>query len=83
MKINFKTGGMLSEVLPADAKNDEAVLDIPEGSTPTDVMAFFGLPEDDFYLVILNDVVVPKARRSITTLCENDELGIFPPLKGG
>jgi len=83
MKINFKTGGMLADVLPAGADDDQAVLDMPEGATIIDVMARLGLPEDDFYLVILNDVVCPKTTRSTTVLSDGDELGIFPPLKGG
>ncbi len=83
MKINFKTGGMLADVLPAGADDDQAVLDMPEGATIIDVMARLGLPEDDFYLVILNDAVCPKPARSKTVLNDSDELGIFPPLKGG
>ncbi len=83
MKINFKTGGLLSDILPAGARDDQAVLDMPEGSVITDVMVQLGLPEDDFYLVILNDAVCPKSARSKTVLNDSDELGIFPPLKGG
>jgi len=83
MKITFKTGGMMGELLPAGAKDDQAVIDMPEGAAVTDVMAYFDLPLDEFYLVILNDVVVPKTTRPETILHEGDELGIFPPLKGG
>ncbi len=83
MKINFKTGGMISDVLPTGSMDDQAVLDMPDGSVVTDVMAMLGLPEDEFYLVILNDVVCPKTIRSTTILNDGDELGIFPPLKGG
>ena len=83
MKIKFKTGGIMSDILPADATDDEIDLNLKDGATTIDVMAHFNLPEDDFYLVILNDVVMPKAQRSLTELKEGDELGIFPPLKGG
>ena len=83
MKITFKTGGLLAEMLPADAVDDAMGLELPDGSTPIDVMAHFDLPEDDFYLVILNDEVIPKSRREMTVLRDGDELGIFPPLKGG
>jgi len=83
MKINFKTGGLLSDILPAGSSDDQAVLDMTEGATIVDVMARLGLPEEDFYLVILNDVVCPKTTRSTQVLNDGDELGIFPPLKGG
>ena len=69
--------------MPAGSKNDEAFIDFDEGVTPIDVMTQLGLPLDDFYLVILNDAVVPKAKRATTVLVEGDTLGIFPPLKGG
>jgi len=83
MKINFKTSSMLADVLPAGTDDDQAEIDMPEGATIIDVMARLGLPEDDFYLVILNDMVCPKTARSTTVLSDGDELGIFPPLKGG
>ena len=83
MKLTFKTGGIMSDLLPAGSSDEQAVIDMPEGATIPDVMAHFDLPVDDFYLVILNDTVVPKAARPETTLQEGDELGIFPPLKGG
>lgn len=83
MKITFKTGGLLSDLLPAGSRDDEAVIEIADTATPVDVMHQLGLPEDDFYLVILNDEVVPVAERSATGLKPGDELGIYPPLKGG
>ena len=83
MKITFKTSGIMSEILPADASDDQMMLEVADGATITDVMAQLNLPEDEFYLIILNDVVSPKAVRSKTVLNEGDELGIFPPLKGG
>jgi len=83
MKITFKTGGIISDLLPADAEDEQAVIDMSDDATIPDVMAYFDLPLDDFYLVILNDTVVPKAARSETVLREGDELGIFPPIKGG
>ena len=35
------------------------------------------------YLIALNGEIVPENRRPDTTLHENDELSIMPPLKGG
>lgn len=83
MKITFKTGGLLGDILPPDAKDDEAVLEVAEKATPIDVLRQLELPEDEFYLVILNDEVVPVAERKTTLLAPGDELGVYPPLKGG
>ncbi len=46
-------------------------------------MGQLGLPAEDQYLVMLNGEVLQVARRGETKLAENDELGLFPPLKGG
>lgn len=83
MKITFKTSGIMSDLVLPGVNDDQAELDVAEGATITDVMAQLDLPEDDFYLIILNDVVSPKAARSTTVLSAGDALGIFPPLKGG
>lgn len=83
MKINFKTSGIMSDLLLPGLNDDQAEIDVAEGATITDVIAQLDLPEDDFYLIILNDVVSPKVARSTTVLNAGDNLGIFPPLKGG
>lgn len=83
MNITFRTGGLLGEHLPPGSGEDEAELDVKPGATPIDVMKQLGFPLEDFYLIIVNDEVVPQERWGSETLGENDVLGIFPPLKGG
>ena len=83
MRIKVKTGGLLGQHLPEGSERNRAELDIDEGSGPLDVMRLLGMPEEDSYMIILNEEIVPTAQRPETVLRENDELGIFPPLKGG
>ena len=83
MRIKVKTGGLLGEYLPAGSAPNRAEIDVEDGSGPLDVMRVLGMPDDQPYLIILNQAVVPTAERPTTKLTENDELGIFPPLKGG
>ncbi|MGI9414070.1 MAG: MoaD/ThiS family protein [Hyphomicrobiales bacterium] len=83
MRITVKTGGLLGQHLPEGSERNRAELDIEEGSGPIDVMRLLGMPEEDTYMIILNDAIVPTAERPATVLSEKDELGIFPPLKGG
>ena len=83
MKIHFKTSSIFEDILPKGSTDDEAMIEFDDGFTPIDVMNKLGLPLDEFYLVILNDTVVPKAERATTVLSDGDVLGIFPPLKGG
>ena len=83
MKIQFKTGGIFLEHLPPGATGSTAEIDVPDGATPMDVMRQLGMPLDENYLVSLNGEVVVISERDKTTLSENDQLAIMPPLKGG
>lgn len=83
MKIQFKTGGLFVEHLPAGSTGNTAELEVPEGATPTDVMRQLGMPMDENYLVSLNGEVVVISERDTRVLAEKDRLAIMPPLKGG
>ncbi len=83
MKIQFKTGGLLVEHLPAGSTGNTADLEVLEGATPMDVMRQLGMPMDENYLVSLNGEVVVISERDSRVLAENDHLAIMPPLKGG
>ncbi len=83
MKIQFKTGGLLVEHLPAGSTGNTVELEVPEGATPTDVMHQLDMPMDENYLVSLNGEVVVISERDAQVLAENDRLAIMPPLKGG
>ncbi|MEE8545893.1 MAG: MoaD/ThiS family protein [Alphaproteobacteria bacterium] len=83
MRITVKTTGLLADHLPPGASGDSAVLEVPEGATPQDVMTELGMPLDESYLVVVNDELVPKAERARRALEADDELTIMPPLRGG
>ncbi len=83
MKIQFKTGGLFVEHLPAGSIGNTAELELPEDATPMDVMRQLGMPMDENYLVSLNGEVVVISERDSRVLAENDHLAIMPPLKGG
>ena len=83
MQITVVTSGILGQYLPAGAKGNKAKIDVDDGAKPVDVMASLGLPLDEAYLTILNGDLLPIAEREEKTLAAGDELGIFPPLKGG
>lgn len=83
MRIQFKTGGLFVEHLPAGTPGSTAALDVPAGATPMDVMRQLGMPTDENYLVSLNGDVVVISERDTRVLAEGDHLAIMPPLKGG
>ncbi len=83
MKIQFKTGGLFVEHLPAGSTGNTAELDVPDGATPKDFMRQLGMPMDENYLVSMNGEIVVISERDSRALAENDHLAIMPPLKGG
>ena len=82
MLIKVKTGGLIRRYLP-DGSGARCELEVADGATAETVMGQLGLPMDEQYLVMLNGTVLPIADRGETVLEPNDELGLFPPLKGG
>lgn len=83
MHIVLRTAGLLGRYLPPGSTGNEARIEVASGATPIDVMRSLDLPQEDSYLVMLNGQVVPTPERPATRLSDGDELGIFPPLKGG
>ena len=83
MHIIVRTAGLLGRYLPPGSAGNEARIEVGAGSTPLDIMRRLELPEDDRYLIMLNGQVVPAAQRPSVQLSDGDDLGIFPPLKGG
>jgi sulfur carrier protein ThiS len=83
MNITVRTAGLLGRYLPQGSAGNEARLELDSGATPLDVMRRLALPEDERYLIMLNGQVVPAAQRPTVRLSDGDDLGIFPPLKGG
>jgi sulfur carrier protein ThiS len=83
MQVTVRTAGLLGRYLPSGSAGNEARIEVDSGATPLDVMRRLELPEDDRYLIMLNGQVVPAAQRPSVQLSDGDDLGIFPPLKGG
>ncbi len=79
----MRTAGTLGEYLPPGGTRNRAVIDVPDGATPQAVMRQLGFPMENQYLVSLNGNAVVSGERDSTTLAEDDELAIMPPLRGG
>ena len=83
MKIRVKTAGLLGSYLPDGGERNRAVLRVPPGATPLDVMRQLRMPLEGSYLVSLNGTLVRLAERDSRVLEEDDQLAIMPPLRGG
>lgn len=84
MLITFKLYASLTEFLPVDRRNGNAMpLDVPAGATVAEVVARFALPMKMVHLVLINGVYVAPEDRGTRALAEGDTLAIWPPIAGG
>jgi molybdopterin converting factor small subunit len=83
MRIRLKLFATLSEYLPPGSKQHLAVLDVPAGATPHQIMDLAKVPRDQAHLVVVNGVFVPHHQRDSLTLSEDDSLALWPPVAGG
>ena len=84
MQITFKLYASLTDYLPPDKRRgNEMTLDVPEGTTITQVTEPFQLPPKLVHLVLVNGRYVAPADRPTHALQPGDVLAIWPPVAGG
>ena len=79
MKVEVRLFATLASFLPTHGRDGAAELELPEGSTVTEVTRCLGIPPDLARVVLVNGRDIgPEAR-----LAARDVVTIFPPLAGG
>lgn len=79
MRVEVRLFATLEAFLPPDGRDGAAELEIPEGSTVTEVARRLGIPTDLARVVLVNGRDVG----SEAPLAALDVVTIFPPLAGG
>ena len=79
VRVEVRLFATLAEFLPSDGRDGAAVLEIPEGSTVTEVTRRLGIPPDLARVVLVNG----RDAGSEAPLAARDVVTIFPPLAGG
>jgi len=82
LPVTFKLYASLMDYLPADARGHEVKLELPEGTTPIQVLERFGVPLAEVHLVLVNGVFVPPSQRD-RPLQPGDVLAAWPAVAGG
>jgi sulfur carrier protein ThiS len=84
MKLTFKLFASLTDYLPAQGRDGNVVeLDLPEGTTITQMVQRYSLPDKLVHLVLVNGTYIAPDHRASHVLQEGDALAIWPPIAGG
>ena len=83
MKIAVKLYASLGRYLPANARENAAVIDAVNGATVLSVIDQLGVPRQYCHLVLVNGVYVAPSERETSELREGDALAVWPPVAGG
>ncbi len=79
MKISVKLIATYRELLPPGTQGNKVEINTPKGSTVSDVMMQFNVPQDDSSVIVVNGATVPLS----TVLVEGDEVTAFSAIAGG
>ena len=80
MNIEVRLFATLRECLPAGSSRTSTQVDMPAGSTITDVLDELGIPVAKAFLVLVNGLYESNKDRQLDDGCV---LSIWPPVAGG
>jgi sulfur carrier protein ThiS len=83
MKIEMKLYATLMRYLPDGANDHTALLDVADGTTPSQVIDDMKLPRESCFLVLVNGIFLSPEERETRAMHEGDALAIWPPIAGG
>lgn len=84
MKITLKMYAHLGDLLPPDARKNQADIEVDEGVTLNEIIDRFQVPRPMAHLVLLNGVFICDTDRDQRDQIKADDvLAIWPPVAGG
>lgn len=83
MQITLKLYAALAPFLPAGALNNQAEVEVAEGTTVAGVLDAFGVPRRLCHLVMHNGFHIPPDRREERVVQAGDAVAAWPPIAGG
>ncbi len=83
MEIELKLFATLGRHLPARARRNAVLVEVPDGSTAHDILDAFGVDREEAFMVVRNGLFMPPNQRDGEPLREGDTLAVWPPVAGG
>ncbi len=84
MKITLKLYATLGDLLPPDARENAAEIEVASDVTMNDIIDRYNVPRELAHLVLINGFFACEEDRDQPgKLSEGDTLAIWPPVAGG
>ncbi len=83
MQLSVKLVGTFSKYLPNGSQGNTVDLEVANGTTAGELAGILGIPEQQPFMLSIDDSIVPKSDRDSRVLEPTDNVKIIPPLKGG
>ncbi len=82
MQVSIKASGRLKSYLP-ESVVASGKLEVAGNTTLSDIIQKFGINEDEPYVFIVNNAMIPESALSETRVNEGDIIKLIPPIRGG
>lgn len=84
MKFCLRFYASLGAYLPEAGGSGKTIeLELPEKTTPQDVIDRYQVPQRLAHLVLLNGIYLPPPERRKVAINDGDTLSVWPPVAGG
>ena len=83
MHLTVKLYASLGQYLPASAVKNKLEVEVPQDTTPNQILQRFNVPQELAHLVLINGVFTLPKERNNKVLQEDDVLAVWPPIAGG
>lgn len=83
MYVQLELYASLMKHLPNQAEKHRARVEMPDGSTPFQLLDKFAVPREHAHLVLRNGVYLHREERDKVCLQDGDVIAVWPPVAGG
>jgi sulfur carrier protein ThiS len=83
MQVTLKLYASLGAFLPSHAVQNEAKVEVADGTTVLQLLDSYHVPREHCHLVLINGVFQAPVARATKRLAAGDHVAAWPPVAGG